>query len=400
MKSILIISALDIWSMGDKKGAQSLWYTLKGFAERGWQVFFLTSNEGESIKRPFWDNIEVIRMNNSLFRKLSTLKKIGFFFRPFRWLSFQLRMFPLASKIAKKNKIDLFYGYEIYGAPVAKLLGIRFKKKVISKFQGTILKPKMQNKFWKIKHWHHYIGLKTPSDLIIMANDGTEGNKVLKTLNVDMEKVKFWMNGIDKNVYRSDFDMIAFKKELGIDSKTKILLTVSRLEHWKRVDRILKAMPDITKQNSDVRLFILGDGSERTNLEKLVEKLSLEKYVIFVGSISHDKVADFLNAADIFISLYDLSNVGNSLLEAMICSKCIVTLNNGDTGDYIKNNQNGVLLNMEDLKSLPAIIIDLLSNDKKRMALGKKAGEFAVDNFWSWKDRMDIEVETVENLFK
>jgi hypothetical protein len=44
-KNLLVISGLDIWSMGKGKGAQSLYQTLAGYAGSGWQVHFLTGNK-------------------------------------------------------------------------------------------------------------------------------------------------------------------------------------------------------------------------------------------------------------------------------------------------------------------------------------------------------------------
>ena len=44
-KKIMVISALDLWSLGEKIGAQSLWKTLEGYAKEGWDVYFITSNK-------------------------------------------------------------------------------------------------------------------------------------------------------------------------------------------------------------------------------------------------------------------------------------------------------------------------------------------------------------------
>ena len=49
--------------------------------------------------------------------------------------------------------------------------------------------------------------------------------------------------------------------------------------------------------------------------------------------------------------------MGNPLLEAMMAGKCIVTLNNGDTSQFIKNNENGILLEYDQLSKLPEVII-------------------------------------------
>ena len=51
-KKILIISALDFWSMGEGKGGPALYRTLTGYAERGWDVWFITGNKCQADCNP------------------------------------------------------------------------------------------------------------------------------------------------------------------------------------------------------------------------------------------------------------------------------------------------------------------------------------------------------------
>ena len=82
-------------------------------------------------------------------------------------------------------------------------------------------------------------------------------------------------------------------------------------------------------------MIIKGDGPERKILEQLSNKLGIKQYIRFEGASPHNEVPKYFATADIFLSFYDWSNVGNPLLEAMMGGKCIVTLNNGDTGRFI-----------------------------------------------------------------
>lgn len=399
-KTILIISALDIWSIGENKGAPSLWKTLKGYADSDWKVFFLTGNRDKNSIYEIHRNIKIIRFDFPGLKKFFNIKKVGFIAKSIWWLYFQIKTFLIGLKLNRKEKIDVLYGYEICGVPVAKFLSKVLKKPVISRFQGTILAPWIGKKFWKVRLWQHILALKMPVNLLIMTNDGTQGDKVLSRLNVDMEKVKFWINGIDKDTYTyiSNFDKEKFKKKLGIKKNTKILLMVSRLENWKRVDRMIKAMPEITKKYQNIKLLIIGDGSEIKNLENLTKRLMIENYIRFLGALSHKELKNYYNLADIFISLYDLSNVGNPLFEAMSCGKCIITIDVGDTNKFIFNSKNGILLKKEEVDKLPEIIINLLKNDEYREKLGKNAREFAEKNFWTWEERMEAEIKEVEKL--
>lgn len=398
MKKILIISALDIWSMGKNKGAPSLWYTLKGYADCNWRVFFVTGNKN-SIDDTH-PNIKIFRFDARWLKQLFGIKKIGFFAAILWWLYFQIQFIIIGYRIAKKEKIDIFYAYEIQGVLSAKILALIFKKPVISRFQGTMLAPWIGKKFWKIRFWQHILALKTPVDLLFMANDGTRGDWLLRQLNVNMDKVKFWMNGVDKDIYIPNFDKEKFKKELGIENNKKILLTVSRLENWKRVDRIITAMPEIVKKYQDVMLLIIGNGMERKNLENFTEKLNVGNYIKFLDALPHNELKKYYNLADFFVSLYDLSNVGNPLLEALSCGKCIITLDVGDTDKFIYDKQNGILLKINELNKLPEIIVNLLKNDSLRESLGRNAKNFADKHFWTWEQRIKAELLEVNKLIK
>jgi glycosyltransferase involved in cell wall biosynthesis len=397
MKNLLMITALDIWSMKKKSGAQSLWYTIRGYADNGWRVYFLTSNNSDSSFHNLHKNIHIINLNSKL-NRFKSIKYLRFFINPIWWLYFQIGMIVLGSRILRKYRIDLLYGYEVIGVPAAKFLSFIFKKPFVSRFQGTILMPKMKSYFWQIRHWHHVIGLKIEADITIMTNDGTEGDKVLKYLNRDMQKVKFWINGVDKIKNSTNFDYLAYKHKMGFDKDIVTILCVSRLVHWKRVDRIICAMQYIIPAFRNARLLIVGDGPERKNLEDLVSSLSLSNCVIFIGSIPHHEVHKYYSLTDLFVSFYDLSNVGNPLLEAMVQGLCIVTINTGDTEKFIHNEKNGILLENCKIENIAEVVSSLLMDKKKRIRLGAGAKEFAEKNFWSWEDRINAEIETIEKL--
>jgi len=78
-KSVLFISALDYWSMGEGKGGPALYKTLLGYAERGWEVYFITGNRAQSVSDGLHENIHVIRFDAPWLKRLMQIKKIGFF---------------------------------------------------------------------------------------------------------------------------------------------------------------------------------------------------------------------------------------------------------------------------------------------------------------------------------
>ena len=292
----------------------------------------------------------------------------------------------------------MVYGYEIDGVPVAKLLSKMWGVPVVARFQGTSLGVGwMKRQLWKVRAWNHVLGLRIPVDLVIMTNDGTQGDRVLESLNVNMERVRFWMNGVDWDLFKSLPEKAEARNHLRVNAQ-RVLLTLSRLVQWKRVDRAIQALPEVVRLFPDTVLIIVGDGPERERLEQLARDLGVHDHVRFEGAVPHKEIPKYLAAADIFLSFYDWSNVGNPLLEAMMAGKCIVTLNNGDTGQFVRNGENGVLLEYEDLPRLPEVIKELLANDELRKRLGANARKFAKENFWSWQERIEAEIREVSAL--
>ena len=59
--------------------------------------------------------------------------------------------------------------------------------------------------------------------------------------------------------------------------------------------------------------------------------------------MENSRIKNYFAVTDFFFSMYDLSNVGNPLLEAIRMNKIIFTLDNGDTTNWIKNEENGFI---------------------------------------------------------
>lgn len=401
MKNIIFLTQLQLWSMDDRKGAPSFYKTIEAYINDNWNVTLIYPNY-----KP--DNENVInRINNvtfkPIFHNLTKLKKIGFIGRIAHSLYGNYMLYRLAKKILLElNYSAIIYSYEVHGVNAGKRLQKKYGIPLITRFQGTIL-ANIENTFInRIKKYPHFQALSTKADIVIMTNDGTKGLDVLKRLNNNTENIMFWKNGVDIKLSTalSESELLDKKRLMGISSDDEILITVSRLASWKRVDRAINALAEVIKQKPNCKLIIVGDGDEKNNLMMLAKKLGLADNIIFKGAVLQTEVRDYLETADIFLSLYDLSNLGNPLMEAMSCGKAIITLDVGDTNTVIENNVNGILLKLEEIDKIPYYIIKMLDDKNYSKQLGNKAKEFAEMEFWSWQDRMREETEMINNFKK
>jgi glycosyltransferase involved in cell wall biosynthesis len=197
------------------------------------------------------------------------------------------------------------------------------------------------------------MALKAKADLCIMTNDGSQGLKVLKEINSPHKNILFCSNGVDIVTLNPQItEQIC--KERYADRSKKYLLSISRLDDHKRIDRSLRVIHKMVSKFElhDFRFIVIGGGSEYQNLIKLTETLSIKPYVEFLGPIKHNFVQYHLSLSDLFLSMYTSTNVGNPLLEAIRNHKIIITLNNGDTGDWIKHRVSGMIYDVDDDKDL------------------------------------------------
>lgn len=397
---VVIFSALDIWSMKEGVGAPSFYNTIKLYIDKGHEVVLIkpSSAKRNDIKIP---GLNIISYNNFVLEELNRIKFVSFFSRIIHAERMFLAFYKYGKKVIENSdQVCLLYAYEVHAVKAAKKLSKMYNLPLITRFQGTVLHGIRNTLLNRIKKYPNFSALSEESDMVIMTDDGTFGDRVLKSLNNRTKQILFWKNGVDEiNCELSQQLCVELKKKLSVESSS-ILLTVSRLAHWKRVDRAICAMADIIQSIPNCTLLIIGDGDARNEWERLVEDKQLQNHVIFIGVVSHDKLPLYYQIADVFLSLYDIGNVGNPLLEALRYGKVIITLDNGNTKDVIQDGVNGVLLPCDKPELIPHTVITLLNNAKAREQLSCNAKEYARRNLWTWEDRMNTEYEVVLHMME
>lgn len=403
---ILFLSGLDF----KEKSIQVIKKTPEAYRDAGWSVTYIvardTSKQGnyyyekpinlpnitiKRFRRPF----PMLRDNlPHIFSNIVSL--LGSLFVVFK-------LFFKGLKQIQKEKYDVIYGYEREGTVAALLIKIIFKNKYkyVSRFQGTFIKKYLDENNIKsiVGNMLSFIAMYFKTDLLIMTDDGTQGNLALEMIHSkNLNNYLFLKNGVDKPSLDSNYLKwlySKYKKENEI-----ILVSVSRLVDWKRIDRGIILTKILKEAKEKVKYLVVGEGPERVKLEKMVQDYSLEKEVIFVGAIKHEDVANYIEFADFFISFYDGSNVGNPLLEAINQNKIIVTLNNGDTAKIIKHKYNGYIYNPNTINyvDISKDLIECYYSIEKQTLLNKNIKKTCSEIIYSWGKRFDSEIKRVEEL--
>lgn len=183
------------------------------------------------------------------------------------------------------------------------------------------------------------------------------------------------------------------KRQLGFEGP--LVCTVSRLYSWKRVDDLLRMVPDFA---NDAVLAIVGDGPEQPALKRLASELCLGDRVRFVGRVPHRDVGIYLRAADVFVLNTSYEGLSHTLVEALVVGTPIVTTDIGGNREIIEHEKNALLTPLGDHAAFVSAVNRLLT-DRALAERLVRAGSEGLDHF-SWdrlvNETMDILWEITE----
>lgn len=395
MKKLLIFSWQHLWSIRNGAGAPSYHHTIMHYVNSPeWDIYIFTTDE-TNLELDIAKENKVFLYRAPKFIDIGVKKKkINIIFRYLKHKLYTQWAVRKAQKVIGKHEEVYAYGYEVWGVKAAQKVSQNYGVPLITRFQGTVLCDQNDTSINKVRWYPHYGALSTLADLVIMTDDGTYGDEVLRRLG-NNSPCLFIRNGLD--LYASykeimtNTDIHAVKKELGFKEEEKIIMMCSRLASWKRVDRGITALSEVLKYRKDVKLMLAGDGDMRLALEEQARALGIEEHVIFLGSVLHKDLYRYMLVADLFMSLYDMGNLGNPTFEAMMLKRPIIALNNGATSTVLHHGENSMLCDIDKLAELPNIILDLLEKDEERDRIASSAYEYAVKNFYTWEERMNRE---------
>jgi glycosyltransferase involved in cell wall biosynthesis len=143
-------------------------------------------------------------------------------------------------------------------------------------------------------------------------------------------------------------------------------LCVARLEKVKGVDVLIDAFRAAANSiGNDICLHILGDGSQRSTLEKIVRENNLQETVHFYGMASPVKVAAFLSVVDCLILPSRSEGMPIAFWEAQAAGIPVIGTDVGDLGWAIRNFGQGIVVPPENIPALKNAIHEVLRKDKK-----------------------------------
>ncbi|TCK84927.1 glycosyltransferase [Albibacterium bauzanense] len=205
-------------------------------------------------------------------------------------------------------------------------------------------------------------------------------------------------NGVNTSSFkRNTQDGVAIRKDLGLPENALIIGTVAVFRFQKRLLEWLEVMAQVCANDERVYGIIVGDGPLKEELLNKRRELGLENRVFMPGL--KVEVKPWLSAMDIYMMSSEFEGLPIALLEAMSMGCAVVTTDAGGIKEVIQNNINGLMVPVEEWKSLKNEVLKLIYSEPLRLELAQNA-EKRVQEAFSL-DKMVYELETVyENMFQ
>ncbi|MFA5173386.1 MAG: glycosyltransferase [Candidatus Paceibacterota bacterium] len=220
------------------------------------------------------------------------------------------------------------------------------------------------------------------------------------------KKIEIFPDGVDLKKFQEARDESQIiKDKFGIKEKEKIAMYAGSLQKWKGVDVLIKSISNFQfltskKEESKVKLMIVGGGGEKKELEKLVGELDLKNEVIFAGLAGKKEIPSYMMAADLLVlpnsGKEEISRTFTSplkMFEYMASGKPIVAADLSSIREIL-NEETAFLFKADDAADLADKIKRVLENEEE----AKKRAERALKEVekYDWKNRAEAILEKIK----
>lgn len=152
------------------------------------------------------------------------------------------------------------------------------------------------------------------------------------------------------------------------------IISIGRLEEVKDFKSLIMSFSEISKNHDDLVLKIIGDGSQREELKKLIEFHNLQGKVVLTGKLNEKQINDELLKSDVFTLTSKSESFSLVLCEAMNYGvPCIAFDVDVGPREIISDNIDGFLIPKEDRTKYVKYLEILINDVNKRKDMGKNA---------------------------
>lgn len=203
---------------------------------------------------------------------------------------------------------------------------------------------------------------------------------MLSRADAPLNRITTVLNGISRPNIEQFQKPESLRAQYHLDANAPLVVCVARLEAEKDIPSLIEAMQSLVRTNPELRCIVVGEGSQRDELERRIRTTNLEGRVLMAG-FRKDAMA-VINAGDVFVLPSPAEPFGLVILEAMALGKPVVAIMKGGPAEIVIDGTTGLLVPESDPSALAAAIRSLIEAPEERNKMGR-AGQQRIEECFS-----------------
>ena len=136
---------------------------------------------------------------------------------------------------------------------------------------------------------------------------------------------------------------------------------------------LASAFVKVAQQREDVRLILLGGGSQGAAIRRILQGGGVEDYVTFGGQVSQIDLPHWYHKADLYISPSHVDGSSVSLMEALACGLPCLVSDIPANKEWVFDDDNGWLFRDGDANDLAEKILAAIAQREKLPEIGRSS---------------------------
>ncbi len=185
------------------------------------------------------------------------------------------------------------------------------------------------------------------------------------------ERMTIFPWGVDHEIFQPR-ERGFMRRQVGYEEDLLIVHTRS-WEPRYGVDVALEGFWRAFKEEPNIRMFMLGGGSQERKVKDFVNDKGLEERVLFCGYKENEILAQYYRAADVYLSASHIDGSSVALLEAMACACPPLVSDIPSNLEWVRDGQEGWVFRDGDPHSLAERIVAISRSRRDLAARGEQA---------------------------
>lgn len=179
-------------------------------------------------------------------------------------------------------------------------------------------------------------------------------------------------NGIDLGRFMATPPDASMYKKFHIPTDRPIVIFVGRLDAEKHLWVLLHAFANMYKE-TNAHLLIVGDGTDRENLERLAHELHIVHHTTFTGRVSDDEIVALHKVGTVFCMPSPAELQSIATLEAMASGKPVVAVDAGALKELCQDGVNGYLCEQDSVSQIAESLQRIVADPELAEKLGAES---------------------------